>query len=244
MASEVDSGYIEVEGLRAYQAVPRLADGSQPLHGMLALPMVTGIGEQVREWVDQIAAVTGGIALAWDTWHGKSSDDTPFDELRDWSANLQDDVALSEQTRLLAYLQDQLGLERVGVVGWCLGGRFALILGGRHSSLANVVAFHPTVTLDGDEGTIDAVEHAGRVQAPVFIAYPGRDSIVPWESFLALQGALQAREAAPTMTHLYPLAKHGFSDKRRHGEEVNATAYRLSWPQSLEFMKATTSGSA
>jgi carboxymethylenebutenolidase len=206
--------------------------------------MVTGIGEQIREWVDQIAAKAGCIALAWDTWHGKSSDDTSFDELRDWSANLQDDDVLSEQTRLLAHLEDDLNLERVGVVGWCLGGRYAFILGGRHPSLANVIAFHPTVTLGGEYGTVDVVEHARRAQAPVFMAYPGKDSIVPREGFLALQEALQSREEAPTVIHLYPQAKHGFSDKRRHGEGVNAAAYRLSWPQALEFMKATTSVSA
>ncbi|GGL11818.1 dienelactone hydrolase family protein [Nocardia jinanensis] len=240
MAFEVESGYVDIGGLRAYRAAPRLTVGAEQASGMLVLPMVTGIGEQVRAWVDQLAAEAGCVALAWDTWHGKSSDDTPFDELRAWNEVLRDDEALDEQTRLLSYLQDELRLERVGVIGWCLGGRFALILGGRHATLANVIAFHPTVTLDAGEEVVNTVERTRQIKAPVFLAYPGKDSIVPWESFSALQTALQSRPVAASIVHLYPEAKHGFSDERRHGEEVNACAYRLSWPQTLAFVRATT----
>ncbi|MFW0786376.1 dienelactone hydrolase family protein [Gordonia sp. CPCC 206044] len=242
MALEVDSGYIEVDRLRAYQSVPRFPAGSAPTQGMLVLPMVTGIGEQVREWADQIAAETECIALAWDTWHGKSSDDTSFGELMDWSANLKDQDVLRELKILLAYLREDLGLERIGVVGWCLGGRYALILGGLESDLANVVAVHPTITTSvAADGVVDAVAESLRTEAPVFVAYPGKDSIVSRESFLALQEALQSRVEAASIIHLYPQAKHGFSDKRRHNEEVNVDAYMSTWPQALEFVKATTS---
>lgn len=240
MPSEIITGYVEIDGLRAYKASPAAAAGDRPTTGMLVLPMVTGIGEQVREWADTIARSTGNVAVAWDTWHGRSSDDTGFDELRVLSQQLEDDVALKEQDRLLRHMREELGLTSIGVVGWCLGGRYALILGGRNTDLANVIAFHPTVTMGETAEAVDAVAHAGMIEAPVFMAYPGKDSIVPRESFLALQQALQSRHQAPSIIQLYPEAKHGFSDKRRHNEAVNESAYRLSWPQALEFMKATT----
>lgn len=233
------SEFITIEGLRAYQATPAL-DGTAPRAGMLLLPMVTGIGAQVREFADTIAASTGAVALSWDPWHGKSSDDTEMEVLHKLLGELKDETAVAEQKILLSYLREELGLERVGVIGWCLGGRFAFILGGLDHELANVVAFHPTVPAEPAlTHTYDVVELAAAVNAPTLMAYPGKDSIVPRENFLRLQDALQSRAAAPTVIHLFPEAEHGFSDKRRHNVEVNATAFQLSWPQALAFISAT-----
>lgn len=241
MAFAIESEFITVEGLRAYVARPTLQDGRAPTTAMLLLPMITGIGSQVREFADTIATRTGAVALSWDPWHGKSSDDTDFDVLHGLLDELEDATAVAEQQALLAYLREDLGVKRVGVVGWCLGGRFAFILGGLDPSLASVVAFHPTVPSEpAPTHTHDSVELAAQIHAPTFMAYPGKDSIVPRENFLRLQDALQSREAAPTIIHLYPQAKHGFSDKRRHNEEVNSTAFNLSWPQALAFIAATT----
>src|SRR3982074_3564012 len=69
--------------------------------------------------------------------------------------------------------------------------------------------------------------------------YPGADSIVPRESFEKLQAALNGRETGASIVHLYPGAEHGFSASTRHGNPVNAEAYHISWPQALEFIKAT-----
>ncbi|WP_369046545.1 dienelactone hydrolase family protein [Sinomonas sp. P10A9] len=241
MAHEVQGEFVEVEGLRAYMARPVPDGGTASNAGILLLPMITGIGSQVREFADMIAARTGAVALSWDPWHGRSSDDTDFDVLHALLDELKDTAAVAEQQTLLRHLREDLGLARVGVVGWCLGGRFAFILGGLDRDLANVVAFHPTVPGEpAPTHTYDSVQLAAEVEAPAFVAYPGKDSIVPRENFLRLQESLQGREHAPTIIHLYPQAKHGFSDRRRHKEEVNATAFGLSWPQALAFISATT----
>ncbi|MGF9664196.1 dienelactone hydrolase family protein [Arthrobacter crystallopoietes] len=241
MSSEIRSEYVDINGLRAYQALPSPPNAGRPSAGMLLLPMITGIGEQIREFADTIARETGVVALSWDPWHGKSSDDSSHDELSKLLAQLDDDTAVAEQEKLLAHMRGNLGLERVGVIGWCLGGRYAFILGGRNADLANVIAYHPTVTIPpAANHKIDAIAYTARTAAPVLMAYPGKDSIVSRESFLALQEALQSREAAPSIVHLYPEAKHGFSDKRRHNEQANADAFRLSWPQALDFIRETT----
>jgi carboxymethylenebutenolidase len=237
----IDSEYVTIEGLRAYVATPRHEGISVQKTGMLLLPMITGIGAQVREFADTIAAQTDAVALSWDPWHGVSSDDTEFDVLHGMLDELKDETAVAEQRTLLNHMREVLGLERIGVIGWCLGGRFAFILGGLDRNLVNVLAFHPTVPGEpAATHTYDVVDLAAAVVAPTFMAYPGKDSIVPRENFLHLQEALQNRTDSPSIVHLYPQAKHGFSDKRRHNEEVNATAFQLSWPQALAFISATT----
>ncbi|MFC4001868.1 dienelactone hydrolase family protein [Prauserella oleivorans] len=237
MAHEIDTSTIKVGELGAYLSRP--AGGGTS--GMLLLPMITGIGERVREFADDIAR-TGVTALSWDPWHGPSADDTSREVLFDLMGKLDDETCLNEMRTLLDHMFGELGLRKVGVIGWCLGGRFALILGGRDDRLANVIAYHPTVPIPpAPNHTVDAVEHTARIAAPTMMLYPGRDTLVPHESFQRLQDALHSRTGAPSIVHLYPEAEHGFSDSRTHGNEINATAYATSWPQVLAFIQATTS---
>src|SRR3954449_13396609 len=89
--------------------------------GMLLLPMITGIGEQVRAWADELAG-EGITALAWDPFKGRSTDNSTRQELSALLREMDDDQALAEQRELLDYLFGELGCTKVGVIGWCLGG--------------------------------------------------------------------------------------------------------------------------
>ena len=235
MTVEIETSTTTVNGLGAYLARP--VGGSE--RGMLLLPMITGIGERVREFA-QIIAATGLTVLTWDPWHGPSSDDTERPQLQELMSALDDDVVLGELDQLLDHLFGELGCTRAGVIGWCLGGRFALILGGRDDRLANVVAYHPTVPgTPAPNHTVDAVTLTGRIKAPVMMLYPGADALVPHESFQRLQSALQSRESGPSIVHIYPNAEHGFSTRPHEGNPENAEAWAISWPQVLEFIRVS-----
>lgn len=236
-AGEIETAQVRVGELEAYLARP--AGGSAG--GMLLLPMVTGINAQVREFAHDIAR-SGVTALSWDPWHGPSADDTPSETLFDWLAQLDDETVLDEQRRLLDYMFGELGIRRAGLIGWCLGGRFALILAGRDQRVSNVVAYHPTVpATPAPNHSVSAVEHTGMINAPVMMLYPAEDHLVSRESFDALQQALQGRQHGASIVHLYPGAEHGFSiEHRRRDHESNAEAYAISWPQALAFITATT----
>lgn len=240
MANAITSSRITVGSLGAYLARPVDDDRGA---GMLLLPMITGIGADVRAYADDIARA-GMTALAWDPFHGPSLDDTPREELARLLGGLDDSAALAEQALLLDHLHSELGLRRVGVIGWCLGGRFALLLAGSDSRPVNVVSFHPTVPIPpAPNHTLDAFEHAARITAPVMVLYPGDDDLVDRAAFGKLQDSLQGRETGPSLIHVYPKAGHGFSSTpKRAANPVNAAAYELSWPQVLAFIQTTTRG--
>jgi carboxymethylenebutenolidase len=209
--------------------------------GMLLLPMITGIGQQVRDWADELAG-EGITALVWDPFKGRSTDNSSREELSALLSEMDDDKALAEQAELLDYLVGELGCSKVGVIGWCLGGRFAFLLAARDHRVANVVAFHPTVPSQlPPHHSYDAIAEAAAITAPVLVSYPSADVAVPNADFEALQTVLQARTTGATFTQYFPGADHGFSDKSRHDKPVNADAFRLAWPQALAFMRSTTS---
>jgi carboxymethylenebutenolidase len=237
VSDKIESSLVTVDGLNAYLARP--AGGSSA--GMLMLPMITGIGQQIRDWADELAR-TGVTALSWDPWGGRpSADETPTDVLFGWMSELDDDACLDEQRRLLDHLTGELGCSAVGTIGWCLGGRFALLLGGRENRLANVVAYHPTVPEPpAPHHTADVVAHCASIQAPVMMLYPGADDLVPLQSFQRMQGALCGRSTGASIVHVYPGAEHGFTAATRHGNPVNAEAFAISWPQVLDLIAVTT----
>jgi carboxymethylenebutenolidase len=234
---EIEAASVRVGELQAYLARPEGVRGGP---GMLLLPMITGIGEQIRDWADELAG-RGITALSWDPFKGRSTDNASREELSGLLSKMDDDTALAEQTTLLDHLLGELGCTKAGTIGWCLGGRFALLLSARDHRLANVVAFHPTVPSKLPPHHIyDAIGEAGGITAPVMVLYPGADAAVPVADFEALQTVLQARATGATITHFYPGVDHGFSDRSRHGKELNAEAFKLAWPQALAFIDTTT----
>ncbi|TWD80479.1 carboxymethylenebutenolidase [Kribbella amoyensis] len=228
--------FVTVGGLRTYQARPTTGRGG---HGMLLLPMITGIGEQLRAWADELAE-RGITALVWDPFDGRSTDNSSREELSELLRGLDDDEVLRDQTTLLDHLFGELECGSAGVIGWCLGGRFALLLAAREHRLASVTAFHPTVPSRlAANHSYDAIADAAAITAPVMVVYPSADTVVPVADFEALQTSLQSRPTGATISQFFPGADHGFSDRSRHDKEVNADAFRLSWPVALAFVEAS-----
>ncbi|MFC7330992.1 dienelactone hydrolase family protein [Marinactinospora rubrisoli] len=240
MAS-IERDRISVGDLTAHVARPV---GAPTGAGMLLLPMVTGIGRQMREYADDVAAV-GVTAVVWDPWHGHSDDDLSLQELVERMGGLVDAEVRAEQRRLLDHMSGRMGLRRVGVMGWCMGGRFALLLAAHDGRLANCVAYHPTVFAEpAPNQTEDAVALAERITAPVSVVYPGGDHLVPREVIDALSAALLRREGASTLLSVHPGADHGFMDASRQEREPNRLAKRDSWPATLAFVRATLQSGA
>src|SRR3954454_4808573 len=79
--------------------------------GMLLLPMITGIGEQVRAWGDELAG-EGITAPVWGPFKGRSTDNTTREELSGVFRQIDEDTALAEQQQLLDPLTGELGCDK------------------------------------------------------------------------------------------------------------------------------------
>lgn len=243
MYSKLETGWYDADGLGTYLALPAghqmrpLVDG-----GVLMLPMITGIGEQLRDWANSVATTLKQTVLVWDPWHGPNSENSSIAVLREHLSNLDDESALNEIERLLEHMKGRLGIRRISVIGWCLGGRYALLTGARNPGLAGVVSMHPTLPAsESDRGEYDAAAAAVNIDAPVVVHYPGQDHIVSRESFNRLQTSLQTRTDETSILAVHPRAHHGFSDRKNHDDPDNAAAFALAWPQVLAFLNHTTS---
>jgi|SRR5690625_2315324 len=207
--------------------------------GLLLLPMITGIGERVREFAADFAGA-GITTVCWNPFPGASSDTHSLEELRQRRDELDDRTVLEELKSWLDHMSDELGVRRTATVGYCLGGRFALLLAAADPRIAGLVAYHPTVPPTPEKNhSIDPFEEAARVDTPVLVHYPGQDHLVPRQSMDRLRTMLEANTSASVTVSVHPEAGHGFSDSAHHGNEHNVAAYSLAQPLTLAFLRST-----
>jgi carboxymethylenebutenolidase len=211
--------------------------------GLLLLPMVYGIEHKVLEYASWLADA-GFAAVVWDPYTGREVPTGTPEDLAPLSRSLRDEPVRAEHERWLAYMRQELQLAQLGAIGWCMGGRYALLLAAHSRQLAACVAYYPSIVdpLPPNQPE-DAVALAGEIRCPVQLVYPGRDHVTSPATFHALQAALQAREA-PTVTQLYPTADHGFLDPARHPGEQNVAAARCAWPQTIAFLQTHLAAAA
>lgn len=218
-------------GLNVCRALPERATA-----GVLLLPSIIGLSPNLSRWAESIAA-TGLAAVAWDPFRGREVEGLSLQELMPLVGEVSDEQTRSEQGTLLEAMTDELELERVGVIGWCYGGRLALNLAARERRLACCVAYHPSIRPErGPHQTDDTVALAADIRCPVQLVYPGADQVMSYELYAALRDTLERRPAGATDAQLHPGADHGFMD--RPTSEANLTATRLAWPQTLAFLQA------
>jgi carboxymethylenebutenolidase len=183
--------------LRAHLAVPPATPGPWP--GVVVLHEVLGLTADIREQAGRLAAA-GYLALAVDLFSAGGPARCVRQVLRTLSAGSGPAVADVEAARAwLAGHADCTG--RVGVIGFCLGGGFALLTA-RDGFAASAANYGPVPE-----------EELLRGACPVVASYGGRDR--------ALRGAaatLEERLDRLGVQHdvkEYPDAGHSFLN--RHG---------------------------
>jgi carboxymethylenebutenolidase len=199
--------------------------------GMLLLPHVQGIDHAMKNEDAQGFADAGYTTFVWDPYPGfdvESGKEPP---------RYPDERAVTDQIACVDYILSGLGVRRLGMIGWCMGGRMALNLAAREHRLVAAVAYYPSIRDPRPEGVIDAVAEAAKITCPLQVIYPGKDHVTSNETFAALQASLDKCSGAVTV-HVYPDAVHGFMS-RMDQSEANRQAGDLAWPQTMAFLHAT-----
>jgi carboxymethylenebutenolidase len=181
-------------------------------------------------------AVAGFVGLAPNIFHPPIGSPQRFDSQRDDYAGHSDVDAIIDINIGIDYLRRQtfvrqLGefpfsrLNGLGVVGFCYGGRLALVLGSRLSEIDAVVAYHP--------GPFYPVEMKG-LKAPVLVHQGTADRALPAGQTATLLKNLKAQKI-PTQPYWYEGADHGFLAYTRPTYKPDAA--KLSWGRTLTFLK-------
>ncbi len=207
---------------RGQQAVT-FPSGDSTAQGLLYLPQGAGphpalivIHEWwgLNDWIKQEAAgyaARGYVALAVDLYRGKVA--TTPDLAHELSRGLPQDQGVRDLTAAFAFLESRKDVkrDRIGAVGWCMGGGFALQLAIAAPSLKAVAVNYGALATDKAALT--------RIHAPVLGNFGGQDQGITPDSVHAFEAAMQSL-GKPVDAKIYPQAGHAFENPN------NAAGYR------------------
>ena len=185
----------------AYLAVPvPTADRPGPWPGVVVIHDILGMTDDMREQADWLAAA-GYVAVIPDLFGGKAvirCVKGVFGQLKAQRGPVFDQIE-SIRTALAA---EELCTGTVGVIGYCMGGAFALLTAGNPGWSAASVNYGPLP---------DNVEDVLAGACPIVASFGGRDK--------GLVGAAAKVEAAAAAAGIeadvreYPGAGHGFINR-------------------------------
>jgi carboxymethylenebutenolidase len=204
---------------QGYLAVPPAGSAAGPWHGVVVIHEAFGLNDDIRNKADQFAA-RGYLALAPDLYDGKSWVRCVLAATRQVRARSGPAFdALEAARRYLAARDDCTG--RTGVIGFCLGGGFALLCAPRDGFAVASVNY--------GEVPEDA-ESALRGACPIVGSYGARDPMGTKHPE-RLQRALTVLEI-PHDVQVYPGVGHRFLTKPSGAAAVLSKFARMNYVES------------
>jgi dienelactone hydrolase len=222
--------------LKGYLAWDDSAKGKRP--GVLVIHEWWGLNEHAREQAIRLAKA-GYVGFALDMFgNGKVARHPQDAQAMAAEANRDPQVVKARFEAGLAQLKKdpRVDAEKIGVVGYCMGGSIALAMAGAGEDLDAVGTFHAGVQ------NVPQVKK-GDVKARILVNTGADDPMAPAGRLDALKQAF-ADAGARIEVISYPGAKHGFTNPAADKVGMPALAYnadadKKSWENTLKMFKET-----
>jgi carboxymethylenebutenolidase len=211
-----------------------IVHAERPRGGVLVLPTITGIDAHMRDRARALAEA-GFTAMIWNPYPGEPQ---PADlQAAQPRAVKLNDGGLETMSACVSHMLDTLRMPAVAVLGFCLGGRYAVLLAAKDKRIVGCVPYYPSIRVPmSPNQTLDAVALAADIACPVHLVHGTGDQVFVQSVFLKVRDVLDARKAA-TMVQVHPGAVHSFMRPDLHNVAANADATRLSWPPVVAFLE-------
>lgn len=208
--------------------------------GVVVVQEAFGLNQHIKDVASRLAR-EGYVTLAPDLYYRESNAVVGYDNLPEairLMGTLADDAVVKDMGAAISYLQGQPGVrgDRVGVTGFCMGGRVAFLTACLNPAIKAAVPFYGGGigrVMQASARTPKApLEYADRLRAPMLLFFGGDDPFIPPEEVESIKTRLAALHK-DAETVVYPGAPHGFFCNER--ESYRADAAKDAWERMLTF---------
>jgi carboxymethylenebutenolidase len=216
--------YADLDGkvVAGHLAMP--ADG-EATAAMIVIHEWWGLNDNVRAMAEKLAA-EGYAALAIDLYEGGVATDRDGAMALMRTAQENDERLEENLLQARTWLGETLGVEKVGVIGWCFGGGWSLRAGlGLGDAIAATVIYYGRLVTDAAE--------LAPLTSPVLGIFGAEDGGIPVDSVKAFEAAM-AEAGKPASIHIYDGADHAFANPS--GTRYNAEAAEDAWARTVAFL--------
>jgi carboxymethylenebutenolidase len=200
-------------------------EGKGPFPAVVVIQEWWGLNDWVKEQARALAK-EGYAALAVDLYRGKVTANP--DEAHQLMMGLPPDRALRDLRAAFAFLQARPDAKknRIGSIGWCLGGRYSLALAVEEPTLAAAVAYY------GAPPTDDAA--IAKIQAPVLGNFGAEDKGPAPDQVKAFEAAMK-KAGKSVDIKIYEGAPHAFANVNNPWGGYREPAAKDAWTRTLAF---------
>jgi carboxymethylenebutenolidase len=177
-------------------------EGKGPFPAVVVIQEWWGLNDWVKDQARGLAK-DGYVALAVDLYRGKVAADQ--DTAHQYMMGLPDERATADLAGAFATLaaRPDVNKKKIGVIGWCMGGKWSLRLATTEPTLAAAVAYY------GAPPT--KAEDIAKIKAPVLGNYGGDDKGPSPDQAKAFEAAMKAAGKSIDLK-IYPGAPHAFAN--------------------------------
>ncbi len=246
MKPTIEGVEIQVDGspVPAYLSLPT-SEGRHP--GILVFSEIFGVNQNIKNVCMRLAD-QGYVTVTVGHFHREEEPVTPFDRSeigREKRSRLKDSNLIAETRAVVEYLKghEAVGGNRIGSLGFCLGGRLSYLAACTVPELAACVVFYGGGIVNDnptENMPVPPVEMTANIQCPVLGHYAEEDHTVPPEHLERIRRALRDHGKDHDIIQ-YPGTVHGFAnDSKPDSHEPNAT--NLAWERTLAFLAKNLKG--
>lgn len=201
--------------------------GQGPFPALIVIHEWWGLNDWVKQQAEKFAG-QGYVALAVDLYRGKVADNP--DLAHELARGLPEDRATRDLKAAFDFLASQANVkkDRIGSIGWCMGGGYSLDAALSVPQLAATVINYGRLATDPSE--------LNKINAPVLGLFGGQDQGITPDDVKKFQQAME-QLGKKIKVKIYPDAGHGFenpNNKQGYRAEDAADA----WQRTVDFLAA------
>lgn len=215
---------VDGQRVRGYEARPASAAVNAKLPSIILVHEWWGLNDNMRMMARRLAG-EGYRTFAVDMYQGRVAQNAEQARALVEEVMRDTDRGMAHLASAATYLQQATGADRIGIVGWCFGGGWALAGGlAMPDRIDATVMYYGRVETDRDR--------LARLGGPLLGLFGGADQGIPVAQVRLMESTL--RELGKDVTiQVYEGAGHAFANPS--GQSYKADAAEDAWRRTLAF---------